>query len=352
MPRSEALISENNSEKFLDRLSGIVHNARLTIGILPTSMLRIPTMTPRRVRLRTLLAVGLASITLGSSHAWAQPINLGQAANYAYFVLGTDGSAGISNQSSINNSSVNGPMAFASGTTYNWSGGGGPYTGPVFYQTGQPTPPVASLGGPTPTAVATNLNPAVADALSAASQVQALTATQTLSAITVNGSDQTINSSGPGAVNVIDVPSITINNHSLILNGDANSYFIIRLTGTSGTVFHASGGGITLTGGIPANHVLYYTGATNVTVNGPNGQFSGTFLAPNTSTNFDNITINGAVIAARATTATGNLTPTLVSGVHLNYVPFGIPEPSSTIALGTALGGLALYGWRRRQKAA
>jgi choice-of-anchor A domain-containing protein len=286
---------------------------------------------------------------LAASRASAAPIvDLGRASQYALFVLGSPD--GTQDRFSMNNSAVHGSIAAGAGTTYNWSGGGGPYGPNVFYQTGQPTPPVASLGGsPTPTATATDLTGAISDALAAAAQIQGLTATQTLAAINNSSGTTTITGGGGGTVNVIDVPSINISGGQVLLSGGPNEYFIIRLTNSSGTVFHASGLGINLSGGVTASHVLYYTGATGVTINGPNGGFNGTFFCPNSDFNFDNITINGAVIGSRATSTTGTLNPTAVSGVNLNYVPFQtIPEPASALICGVG-ALLALIGRRSRR---
>jgi hypothetical protein len=82
-------------------------------------------------------------------------------------------------QWAMNNSVINSNMAAGPGVTYNWSGGGGPYQGPVFYQTGNAAvPPVATLGGtPKPTAIATDLTQAVLDARAAAASAASLVTT-------------------------------------------------------------------------------------------------------------------------------------------------------------------------------
>src|SRR5262245_33620427 len=64
-------------------------------------------------------------------------IGLGQAGQFGMFCVSNT-------QWSMNNSVINSNMAAGPGVTFNWSGGAGPYQGPVFYQNGGAVPPVAS----------------------------------------------------------------------------------------------------------------------------------------------------------------------------------------------------------------
>src|SRR6476659_3864205 len=87
--------------------------------------------------------------------AHAAFVALGAAGNYSLFCVSNS-------QWSMNNSVINDAMAGCPGVTYNWSGGSGPYQGPVYYQNGGAVPPVNNLGGtPKPTAIATDLTQAV-----------------------------------------------------------------------------------------------------------------------------------------------------------------------------------------------
>jgi hypothetical protein len=84
-------------------------------------------MTPRyRRALPILFLMGI--LVLNVSPCFASFIGLGQAGNYVLFDVSNS-------QWQMNNSVVTGPMAGGPGTTYNWSGSGGPYSGPMYYQT-------------------------------------------------------------------------------------------------------------------------------------------------------------------------------------------------------------------------
>jgi hypothetical protein len=124
---------------------------------------------------RALAILFLVSVVvLNVSPCFANFIGLGQAANYVLFDVSNS-------QWQMNNSVVTGPMAGGPGTTYNWSGSGGPYSGPMYYQTGGAVPPVNNLGGtPKPTAIATDLTQAVSDARAAAASAASLTANLTV----------------------------------------------------------------------------------------------------------------------------------------------------------------------------
>src|SRR3954447_2376218 len=90
--------------------------------------------------------VAVLVLGLGTRTTLASFIGLGQAGNYVLFDVSNS-------QWQMNNSVITGAMAGGPGTTYSWSGSGGPYSGPMYYQTGGAVPPVASLGGsPKPTA--------------------------------------------------------------------------------------------------------------------------------------------------------------------------------------------------------
>jgi len=292
----------------------------------------------RRLVVPVIFAMGFLAIT--SSPCFAAFIGLGQAANYVLFDVSNS-------QWSMNNSVINGPMAGGPGTTYNWSGGSGPYTGPVYYQNGGVTPPVNSLGGtPKPTAIATDLTQAVLDARAAAASAASLTANLTIpgNQITATGSV-----TGNGGENVIDLTQVNMTNGTFTLNGTANDYFIFRVSGQ----FNVGNSSIRVAGGVTPNHVLWYFPNTS-TIKSPNGAWDGTILALNSPVSFDNTPsglgfVNGAIIASDDVNNNQPWVFSVVSGFDINYTPFvPIPEPS-TVVLG-AFGLIGLAGWLLRSR--
>src|SRR5438477_5507760 len=128
-----------------------------------------PSRTLRTLSYAFLTAAILVAWLAGASPASGAAISLAGASQYAVFVLGSPDAT--IDKFSMNNSVVNGNIACGAGTSYNWSGSGGPYGPNIYYQTGNTVPPVANLGGtPTPTAVARNLVPDITDALNAGTQ--------------------------------------------------------------------------------------------------------------------------------------------------------------------------------------
>src|SRR6476620_12220015 len=147
------------------------------------------------------ILVALGVLVLGSAQCVAGFVGLGQAGNYVLFDVSNS-------QWQMNNSVITGPMAAGPGTTYNWSGSGGPYSGPMYYQTGGVVPPVASLGGsPKPTAIATDLTQAVLDARAAAASAAGLTANNTVAGNQITGNGSV---TGNGGENVIDLTQVNM----------------------------------------------------------------------------------------------------------------------------------------------
>src|SRR6476620_5958053 len=143
------------------------------------------------------ILVAMGVLVLGSSQCVAGFIGLGQAGNYVLFDVSNS-------QWSMNNSVITGPMAGGPGTTYSWSGSGGPYSGPVYYQNGGVVPPVNNLGGtPKPTAIATDLTQAVLDARAAAARAASLLANLTVPGNSITNSTGTI--TGNGGENVYNL---------------------------------------------------------------------------------------------------------------------------------------------------
>jgi choice-of-anchor A domain-containing protein len=170
--------------------------------------------------------------------------------NYAILDLGggvvnlsnvyVTGNVGVYNGSSISNMAP----STISGNVFEYSAG--QYSGPGAY-TGMTTI--------NPTLMSQNRT----GALNAAANADALVATQTFANISAA---TTI--TGVAGLNVIDINgNINLNNASLTLNGPANAYFVINVTGNlalGGT------GGLMISGGVTTSDVLYNFTSANASL--------------------------------------------------------------------------------------
>ena len=290
------------------------------------------------------VTIGALALTLllglSTQQAQAGFIGLGQAGNYVLFDVSNS-------QWQMNNSGVTGAMAGGPGTTYNWSGSGGPYSGPMYYQTGGAVPPVASLGGsPKPTAIATDLTQAVLDARAAAASAAGLTANLTVPGNQITNSTGTI--TGNGGENVIDLTQVNMTNGDVLISGTANDTFIFRVSGQ----FSVGNSTIRVAGGVTPEHVLWYFPNTS-TIKSPNGAWDGTILALNSPIQFDNTPnglgfVHGAIIASDDVNNNQNWVFSVVSGFDIDHHPFtNVPEP---VACTLALVAIGTIGFVRRRR--
>jgi choice-of-anchor A domain-containing protein len=277
-------------------------------------------------RIATSLAAGLMTL-LSSSNCSASFIGLGQAGNYVLFDVSNS-------QWQMNNAVITGNMAGGPGTTYNWSGSGGPYGPNMYYQTGGAVPPVGNLGGsPTPTAIATNLTQAVLDARAAAASAAGLVANLTIpgNQITATGS---VTGLGAGSENVIDLSQVNMSNGNFTINGTATETFIFRVSGQ----FNVGNSTIRVAGGVTPAHVLWYFPNTS-TIKSPNGAWDGTILALNSPVQLDNTPtalgpVHGAIIASDDVNNNQNWVFSIVSGFKIVQQDFtNVPEPTTAAML-------------------
>jgi hypothetical protein len=258
-------------------------------------------------------------------------IHLGQASGFG--VLGLTGT----------HITISGP----SGVTGNLGvgpSGSGVFSGSAFV-TGSTlvdaTAGVKTSGSASITPTASNLAPAVNDALQASARIAALSPTQTFGDI--KGSS-TI--SGDGGTNVISAQSIRLSGKdTLTLAGGPHDSFFFNVPGS----FDLSGSSaIKLTGGVDPTNVLFNVlgpeGAGKVTLSGSSTGV-GIFLVPDRSFTFGPSVIKGSVIA-------GGKDIVIHSGARLIQPPPAAeaPEPASLTLLAVGTLALAGYSWRRARK--
>jgi choice-of-anchor A domain-containing protein len=128
----------------------------------------------------------------------------------------------------------------------------------------------------------------------------------------------------------------------LFINAPAGATVIVNVSGATDSM---SSMGISLSGGVDKQHVLYnFYQASSLTINSIG--VLGTILAPNANVNFAGGNIDGTMIAKNLSGSgeshwypfLGNLPP---------ITP--IPEPSTIALAGLGTLGLAFAGWRKRR---
>jgi choice-of-anchor A domain-containing protein len=302
-------------------------------------MKEVPNKTAWRVvkRLsRSPLAIAVASLCLGlAPSAFAVPVDLGGAADYA--VLGEGGSGSFSVE-----------KVYQSDTVINGNVGMGPYTSLNHYvdatingrfdfdltdsaaQVATQTTGAAISGG----VHQIDLSGIVKDARDASSTAAGYAPTQTYSTLSEG---QTI--TGNGGLNVIRITGDVTLKTSLTLSGSASDQFIFQFTsGTSAghDVLNLSGMTMVLNGVLPDNILWNLTGlGGDVNISSGSVVF-GNFLAPDRNLTSDHGNIEGRIIAG----GNGGLL-NIHSGSQIT-APTTVPDGGSTAALlGTALLGLA-----------
>ncbi|MGA7934703.1 MAG: choice-of-anchor A family protein, partial [Kovacikia sp.] len=220
-------------------------------------------------------------------------LNLGNASNFGVFDLGSGGKFSMSNPKTT----ITGNIGLAANGTQNFSDG--QVTGSYFVDplaNNKKSNNVKVKGGTATGSLAAAVN----SALNVSALAATYTPTQTITSkitqsITINGTAP----SQTQGLNIINLDSINLTgpNQFLTLNGTSNDYFLINVT-NSITLTNASGG-IRLSGGVTASHVIFNLltpSGTGLKVSG-GATLVGTYLAPRASIDFSSGTLTGEIIS-------------------------------------------------------
>ena len=269
--------------------------------------------------------------------AFAVPVDLGGAADYA--VLGVGGNGGFSVE-----------KVYQSDTVINGNVGMGPYTSLNHYvdatingrfdfdltdsaaQVATQTAGAAISGG----VHQIDLSSVVKDARDASTTAEGLAPTQTFSTLS---EDQII--TGNGGLNVIKITGDVTLKKTLTLSGGASDQFVFQLTSSGSDVLTLSGMTMILNG-VSADNILWNLTGLGGDVSITSGSVVfGTFLAPERDFVSDHGIVGGRIIAG----GSGSLL-NIHSGSEIT-APSTVPDGGSTLALlGVAV--LGLTGLKRK----
>jgi hypothetical protein len=279
------------------------------------------------------MALAVACLCVGlAQSAFAIPVDLGGAADYAVLGVGGNGSFSVE-------------KVYQSDTVINGNVGMGPYTSLNHYvdatingrfnfdftdsaaQVATQTAGSAISGG----VHQVDLSGVVKDARNASAAAAALAPTQTFSTLS---EDQTI--SGNGGLNVIQITGDVTLKKTLTLSGSASDQFVFQLTSSGSDVLTLSGMTMILNG-VSADNILWNLTGLGGDVSITSGSVVfGTFLAPERDLVSDHGIVGGRIIAG----GSGSLL-NIHSGSQIT-TPSTVPDGGSTLALlGVGLVGLA-----------
>jgi Ice-binding-like len=274
-----------------------------------------PAPTLGRVSWRTLATMAVAFLPLFAPARAKADLSLGQAGQYAIIgnTVELDGGPTLTGSVAVNGNLVtNGGQPTISGTL------------------------IVNGTSSDPASISASLSGASSDLTSAIAAYNSLSATQ---------SPSTLNISGNGGVNVVNLSSI---GGAVTLTGSSSDYFIIKV---SGAVDFEGGSGVMLMGGLTANHVLFdVTG--NVKLGGSN-TVSGTILSTGGSINIGGGSIvKGALIDLESmiTDVKSDSAIQVIGTNNLFVAPIAAPEPAPFVKAISGLATIGIWGFFRRKR--
>jgi hypothetical protein len=290
-------------------------------------------------------SLALAATFLLSAPA-AAAIDLGTLGNYGIVELGSG------NNVNINSGPNTGNVLVGQGATATSAGGGNGSIIGTVYTDNKALVNFTALQTPYPDAAEVLVSSAVTlqafnDAVALSNFAAGLAPNQTIA--TINSATTFTCLTGGGCSQlVVNVGSIQ--NATITLVGDANSYFIFNITGS-----YATNKDVVLSGAVDPNHILWNLLGTSGNIlqtsggAGNCGQsatcLQGTFLATHGGDfQFSNLGLTGRLVNTG-----GNMQ--IVSGSAFNAPPSPVPEPTTWAMMLLGFGAIGASMRHRRRKA-
>lgn len=148
--------------------------------------------------------------------------------------------------------------------------------------------------------------------------------------ITFNDQNQTISSiTGVSQLNVVEIDAGNFNTGTITITGSANEIFYINVKENNFTAKN-----IVLSGGVTASNIYWnFLGSSEIGLG--SGTFNGNILDFNSQVQLTNMTVNGGIYG---------YDPQIQETTVNDPACVAVPEPSTWVGLGAALGGIGMVG--------